>query len=231
MRLPLLLALAVLAAAPAAAAATGRELFLQGCANCHGMSGGGVPGRGPSLRGVGAASADFYLSTGRMPLERPDAEPQRARPQYSRARIDALVRYVASLGGGPAVPRPDLPRGSVSEGMRLFAASCSGCHQIQGRGGVVTGGFSPALQSASTKQIYEAVRIGPWVMPAFDSKQISDAQLASLATYVRSTRAPDNRGGWGISNTGPVPEGMVTWLLGAAALLAVARIIGKARER
>jgi ubiquinol-cytochrome c reductase cytochrome c subunit len=44
---------------------------------------------------------------------------------------------------------------------------------------------------------------------------------------VQSIRHPDNRGGWGIGNLGPVPEGMVTWFLAMAALLAVARLIGE----
>lgn len=228
MRLSLVLAAALLLAAPASAA-TGRQLFRQGCANCHGFDGEGVPQRGPSLRGTGGAAADFYLSTGRMPLTEPHAEPERARPQYSRRHIDALVAYVASLGGGPPVPTPDEAAGSIAQGMRIFTESCSGCHQIAGKGGVVTGGFSPSLQSASTRQIYEAVRIGPWEMPAYDRRQLSDAELASVAKYVRSTRHPDDRGGWGISNTGPVPEGMVTWLLGAASLLVVVRLIGKGR--
>ena len=217
-------------AAPAQGA-TGRELFREGCSSCHGLNGEGVPQRGPSLHGVGAAAADFYLSTGRMPLVTPGQEPERSRPEYSDAHIDALVAYVASLGGGPPVPSPDPAAGNVAEGQRIFTESCSGCHQIEARGGVVTGGFSPSLQSASTRQIYEAVRLGPWVMPAFDRAQLSDAQLASVAKYVRSTRHPDDRGGWGLSNTGPVPEGMVTWLLGAASLLVVARIIGKGRPR
>ena len=230
MRLALVLALGLVLAAPAQGA-TGRELFREGCSSCHGLNGDGVPQRGPSLHGVGAAAADFYLSTGRMPLVTPGQEPERSRPQYSDAHIDALVAYVASLGGGPPVPSPDPAAGSVAQGQRIFTESCSGCHQIEARGGVVTGGFSPSLQSASTRQIYEAVRLGPWVMPAFDRAQLSDAQLASVAKYVRSTRHPDDRGGWGISNTGPVPEGMVTWLLGAASLLVVARIIGKGRPR
>ena len=230
MRLVLVLVVGLALAAPAQGA-TGRELFREGCSSCHGLNGEGVPQRGPSLHGVGAAAADFYLSTGRMPLVTPGQEPERSRPQYSDAHIEALVAYVASLGGGPPVPRPDSAAGNVAEGQRIFTESCSGCHQIEARGGVVTGGFSPSLQSASTRQIYEAVRLGPWVMPAFDRAQLSDAQLASVAKYVRSTRHPDDRGGWGLSNTGPVPEGMVTWLLGAASLLVVARIIGKGRPR
>ena len=230
MRLVLVLIVGLVLAAPAQGA-TGRELFREGCSSCHGLNGEGVPQRGPSLHGVGAAAADFYLSTGRMPLVTPGQEPERSRPEYSDAHIDALVAYVASLGGGPPVPSPDPAAGNVAEGQRIFTESCSGCHQIEARGGVVTGGFSPSLQSASTRQIYEAVRLGPWVMPAFDRAQLSDAQLASVAKYVRSTRHPDDRGGWGLSNTGPVPEGMVTWLLGAASLLVVARIIGKGRPR
>ncbi len=230
MRVALLVALGLVLASPASAA-TGAELFREGCSSCHGPSGDGVPQRGPSLHGVGAAAADFYLSTGRMPLESPTQQPQRTRPQYSRAHIDAVVAYVASLGGGPPVPNPDESTGDVAEGMRVFTESCGGCHQVVARGGVVTGGFSPSLQEATTRQIYEAVRIGPWVMPAFDRGQLSDAQLASVAKYIRSTRDPDDRGGWGISHTGPVPEGMVTWLLGAASLLVVARIIGKGRTR
>jgi ubiquinol-cytochrome c reductase cytochrome c subunit len=36
-----------------------------------------------------------------------------------------------------------------------------------------------------------------------------------------------NEGGWGIGNIGPVPEGMVAWLLALATLLVVARLIGE----
>ena len=49
----------------------GRRLFLVGCAYCHGQNGEGTA-QGPDLRRVGAASADFQLSTGRMPNTAPD---------------------------------------------------------------------------------------------------------------------------------------------------------------
>ena len=51
-----------------------------------------------------------------MPLVTPGQEPERSRPQYSDAHIDALVAYVASLGGGPPVPRPDPAAGNVARG-------------------------------------------------------------------------------------------------------------------
>jgi len=46
---------------------------------------------------------------------------------------------------------------------------------------------------------------------------------------VLSTRHPPDRGGWGIGNIGPIPEGMVAWLLAGAALLIIARLLGERR--
>ena len=51
----------------------------------------GVEGRGPSLEHAGAASADFYLSSGRMPTDDPDRQTVRKPPKYTQEEIDALV--------------------------------------------------------------------------------------------------------------------------------------------
>ena len=51
--------------------------------------------------------------------------------------------------------------------------------------------------------------------------------MNSLARYIRSTQHPDDLGGWGIGRIGPIPEGMVAWLLAAAALLLIARLLGE----
>jgi ubiquinol-cytochrome c reductase cytochrome c subunit len=53
----------------------------------------------------------------------------------------------------------------------------------------------------------------------------------SIARYVQTTQHPDDAGGWGIGHIGPVPEGMVAWLLAGAALLIVARLIGEGRPK
>ena len=45
----------------------GQKLFAANCATCHGLSAAGTID-GPSLYGVGAASVDFQVGTGRMPL-------------------------------------------------------------------------------------------------------------------------------------------------------------------
>ena len=228
------LALALVLAAPASAGNSerGQSLFLEGCSSCHGLDGDGVEGRGPPLGRVGKAAVDFYLSTGRMPLDDPRDEPERAEPAYSRAEIDDLLAYLAEgARGGPVIPDVDSARGTLSTGFRVFTDNCAACHQVVARGGVVPPGFSPQLQDATAVQIAEAVRIGPWLMPAFDREQISDRELDSLVRYVLSTRHPESPGGWGLFHIGPVPEGMVAWLIGAAALLVVIRLLGKRAER
>jgi ubiquinol-cytochrome c reductase cytochrome c subunit len=213
------------AASPTLVAA-GHALFSQSCASCHGLHAQGIAGRGPSLHGVGALAADFYLETGRMPLAAPRQEPVRTRPAFPQPQIRALIAYVASFGG-PAIPTVNPGRGSLSQGQQLFALDCAGCHTIQARGGVVTGALVPALTPATPRQIAEAIRTGPYAMPPFGPGQLSNAQINSIARYVQSTDHPDDPGGWDIGRIGPITEGMAAWLLAIAALLIIARLLGE----
>ena len=249
-----LVALALPGAASAAApqpppgdlVARGYHLYGQYCIACHGANGRGVeppvpnsagaaPQRaqnqqkaaGPSLQGVGALAADFYLRTGYMPLREVGKQPRRNRVLFSEDQIRALVAYVASLGNGPPIPQPQPERGNLSEGMKLFTDHCAGCHQVAAEGGYVTGAVPPPLENSTAVQIAQAVRIGPYVMPRFSEKQISDRELDSIIRYVQYAKHPDDRGGWAIGHLGPVPEGLVTWFLAATALIAVCIVIGK----
>lgn len=219
----------------------GAQLYAGNCATCHGVTGGGISqpragaggvnGQGPSLRGVGALAADFYLRTGYMPLDSPHSEPedlqQGTRVLLSDKEIRSLVSYVASLGPGPAIPTPDPASGNVSMGQHLFTDHCSGCHQEMARGGFVTGARVPELQTVPATQIAEAVRIGPYLMPRFSKQQITDAQLNDIIKYIVSVRHPDDRGGWGIGNIGPIPEGLVTWWIAGPLLIAMCMLLAK----
>ncbi len=216
----------------------GEQLYAGNCSSCHGIDGrgirsprpgsGDVPGLGPSLRGVGELAADFYLRTGYMPLGNPYDQPTRREPlQFNDREIRALVNYVGSLGRGPAIPSPHPEQGDVAEGQRLFTEHCGGCHQVAAQGGFVTGARVPPLEDASTTEIAEAVRIGPYLMPRFPKRQISDSQLDSIIAYVQRTKHPPDRGGWGIGNVGPIPEGMVTWFLAAIVLVMTCVLIGE----
>ena len=76
-------------------------------------------------------------------------------------------------------------------------------------------------------EIAEAVRIGPYLMPRFSQKQISDSQLNSIIRYVLWTRHPSDRGGWGIGNLRPIPEGLVTWWIALPLLVVACVLLGK----
>jgi ubiquinol-cytochrome c reductase cytochrome c subunit len=201
-----------------------------GCASCHGLAAQGRLGYGPSLVGVGAQAADFYLSTGRMPLDAPDSPPVRKPPAYDRRRIADLVAYIGSLGG-PGVPALGGGPARANVGLRAFTSNCAGCHGVLARGGVVTGAVAPSLLSSTPQQIIEAMRIGPYLMPRYSKRQIDDPTARDIAAYVEAVKHPDDRGGWGIGHLGPVPEGMVAWFAGAAALLVVARLLGERTEQ
>jgi ubiquinol-cytochrome c reductase cytochrome c subunit len=225
----------------AASAALGAQLFAANCASCHGIGGGGISrsrpgagdirGAGPPLRGVGALAADFYLRTGYMPLSSVHDEPSNERVLLSDKEIRSLVAYVASLGRGPGIPNPDPSAGSLATGLKLFTEHCAGCHQIDAEGGFVTGARVPPLQDATATEIAEAVRVGPYLMPSFSRRQISDAELNSIVRYVLSTRHNDNRGGWRIGNIGPIPEGLVTWWIGIPLLIIACTLLGRRFHR
>jgi quinol---cytochrome-c reductase cytochrome c subunit len=217
--------------------ARGAELYAGNCSSCHGVDGRGITsprpgagdigGAGPDLRGVGAMAPDFYLRTGRMPINHPGEQPERNRPYFSDPEIRSLVRYVASLGKGPAIPDPHPGGANLSHGQQLFTDHCAGCHQIVGEGGYVTGARVPVLQHATPTQIAEAVRIGPFLMPSFSPRTISKRQLDDIVAYVQYAKHPDDRGGLGLGHIGPVPEGMVPWVVVTVILVGLCILLGE----
>jgi quinol---cytochrome-c reductase cytochrome c subunit len=207
----------------------GRQLFVEGCSSCHGLDARGVTNQGPSLYGAGAGAADFYLRTGRMPLDAPGKEPLRSPPRYPDSEIRALDAYVGSLGG-PSIPSVDPAKGSVARGRELFQSNCAGCHSTGAAGGVAPGALLPSLADATPTQVGEAVRTGPFVMPRFSRRQLDSRDVDDVARYVQLTQDPVDRGGWSIGHIGPVPEGLAAWAIGAVALLVIARLIGEGRR-
>src|SRR5690606_20823909 len=84
----------------------GRQLFLIGCASCHGLNAEGIitesgGNYGPSLIGVGAAAVDFQVGTGRMPMAQSGPQAPRKQPVYTAEETRQLAAYVASLAPGP----------------------------------------------------------------------------------------------------------------------------------
>src|SRR5690625_3798123 len=89
--------------------AEGKQLYASGCSSCHGLNGEGQVREdgtilGPTLIGVGEASVDFQVGTGRMPMAAPGAQAQRKPAAYTQDQIDAMAAYVGSLAPGPTIP-------------------------------------------------------------------------------------------------------------------------------
>jgi ubiquinol-cytochrome c reductase cytochrome c subunit len=210
---------------PGDTADRGRELYLQNCAWCHGQNGSGSQ-FGPSLVGVGAASADFQLSTGRMPLASEEADPERGPPAFGPEEISALVTYVASLDGGPPIPR--VQPGDPAAGRTPYLLNCASCHSASGTGGLLPGGRgAPPLYPATPTQIAEAIRVGPGLMPQFPEDALDPTEVDDIAAYVGTLGAEPNRGGASLDRIGPVAEGLVAWLVAIPVLLIIIRLLGK----
>lgn len=210
-------------------AAKGQELYTTGCSSCHGLDAEGTR-RGPSLRGAGAASVDFYLSTGRMPLKTSGArQAVRKPPAYDRQEIDAIVAYVTSLDDrGPAIPDINVGKADLVEGGTLFRSNCAACHGAAGIGGALAKGRkAPALRPANPVEIAEAIRIGPGFMPNFGPETFTDEQVENIAAYVEHLDHAEDPGGGSLGRVGPIPEGFVGWLVGLGLLLAAAYWIGE----
>ena len=204
------------------AIALGQDLYETSCITCHGVNLEGVTDRGPALIGVGEAAVYFQVSTGRMPMAQQNAQAPKKPAHFTRDETLALSAYIGQYGGPeiPEVTEDDLAEANLAEGGELFRLNCSSCHSFTGQGGALSSGkHAPALTGASPTEIYTAMLTGPQNMPIFGQNQLTDEEKKNIIAYVEMLNENHNAGGHPIGRTGPVPEGIVIWLTGLAALL------------
>ena len=226
-------------ASDAELAAEGRELFLVGCAFCHGQNGEGISDAregyqvGPSLVGVGAAAVDFQVGTGRMPLARPQVQATDKERVYTEDEVEALAAYVASLGPGPEIPdaedysieglSEEEREEAIARGGQIFLTNCTACHNFNGSGGAMpSGGYAPSLHETDPKYIYEALLTGPMNMPNFSNGNLSPEQKRDVIAYIETLRNEPEYGGFALGGFGPVTEGLFGWVIGIGILVAFA---------
>ena len=201
----------------------GEKLFAANCATCHGLSAQGSS-EGPSLIGVGAASVDFQVGTGRMPLQMQGPQAQKKPVQFTAEQTAALAAYVASLAPGPAIPSADLVKasGNASAGAELFRINCAMCHNVAGAGGALTEGkFAPAIENVSGQHIYEAMLTGPQNMPVFNDMNMTPEDKRDIITYLKYVENNPSPGGLALGSLGPVAEGLFIWIFGLGAIVAL----------
>ena len=226
---------AALAPSPAGAAEAGAndieagsELFQANCATCLGMNAEGTPDA-PSLIGVGAASVDFQVGTGRMPMQANGPQAMAKPPQFTDEQTAALAAYVASLAPGPGIPTADQldpAQGDVANGMQIFRTNCAMCHNAVGAGGALSEGkYAPALWDSSPKVIYEAMVTGPQAMPVFNDANLTPEEKRDVISYIVAQR-DGSPGGAELGSLGPVTEGLWAWVVGIGLLIACSVWIG-----
>ena len=226
----------LLAPKPAQAAAStaddvaeGKKLFLANCATCHGIQGLGALG-GPSLAGVGAASVDFQVGTGRMPPTGSIVQgPRKGDLKFTPQQIASLAAYVGTLGPGPAIPEEQFTKGGgdLANGNELFRVNCAMCHNFAGSGGALSRGMAaPNLRNVTGKHMYEAMVTGPQSMPVFTDQNLSPKDKNDIISYMHQLDREKNPGGMNLGTLGPVSEGMFAWIFGLGLMIAAAVWLG-----
>jgi ubiquinol-cytochrome c reductase cytochrome c subunit len=212
----------------------GRDLFLIGCASCHGENAEGIvtsddSNYGPSLIGVGAAAVDFQVGTGRMPMAQSAPQAPKKAPEYDEEETRQLAAYIASLGPGPAIPEDefleyeDATAEEISEGGEFFRTNCTACHNSVGAGGALPDGrYAPTLEGVTAKHIYEAMQTGPQQMPVFGDDVITPEDKRAVIAYIKAVQDQPNYGGLGGGGLGPVADGVWVWLVGIGGMVGFA---------
>ena len=225
-------------APPSRLATLGEQLFLQNCASCHGNEANGVPASGtsgayPNLVGLGPATIDFWVSSGRMPAANTRAVEAPRRPaRLTHHQALAIAAWIDTLSPSyPLVPLVNVKDANVSNGAALFALNCAACHMIEGDGDALANGtFAPSLRHIPATQVAEAIRTGPGNMPRFTGN-LSDYQVADIVKYVTTEiQHPQNTGGFGLGGLGPVAEGFVGLALGVGLLALIGFWVGERSE-
>ena len=204
----------------------GQTIFLKGCSSCHGLNAEGSA-VAPSLIGVGAASVDFQVGTGRMPMQDMSQQAMRKKPVYNEEQTAALAAYVSSLAPGPAsLTNEEITwerDGNTADGGELFRNNCAMCHNFAGQGGALTQGkYAPTLMGVEPKHIYEAMITGPQSMPVFSDKIITPQEKLSIIKWIKAAESEPNLGGASLGRVGPVTEGLLIWVFGLGLLIGIA---------
>jgi ubiquinol-cytochrome c reductase cytochrome c subunit len=215
-------------ALPKSYIAAGETLFEQNCSSCHEADAQGGTAA-PSLIGLGPATIDFWVSTGRMPAATPlKVQAQSGPVRFTTLKTHEIAAFVTSLSpAAPFIPTVHLKSANLATGASLFALNCAACHTITGMGDELAYGTNaPSLHKATATQVAEAIRTGPANMPRFTGN-LSDGQVRDIVAYVtEKIQHPSNPGGFGLGGIGPVAEGFVALLFGVGGFMLICFWIG-----
>ena len=212
--------------AMALTAEDGEQLYMANCATCHGVDAVGTE-YGPTLVGVGPASVNFQVMTGRMPMAFSGPQADQRAVQFTQEQSDAMGLYVQSLGAGPERPDAEWLDTSatgvnVAAGAEIFRVNCAMCHNAAAAGGALTEGkFAPHLQGIQADHIYEAMLTGPQNMPVFNDMNITPEEKRNVIAFLHYMDENPSVGGFDLGSLGPVSEGLFIWIFGLGGIVAM----------
>ncbi len=210
-------------------------IYANQCATCHGSDGQGrqIPGtdrEGPPLADTDEVTVpyvDLTLRVGRMPP--PENEPFDNRERHvvvSDEDREALVLYLAEqfdLQG----EIPEVGEGDPVRGREIYAANCAQCHGSTGAGGVAgAGAWTPPLVDRDPVTVAEAIRVGPFEMPAFAPEQIDDQGIDDIVAFLR-VLAEEHGTPLGLTELNPVFASGFAFLFALVVLLSALWIAGR----
>ncbi|HIY66293.1 MAG TPA: cytochrome c [Candidatus Agrococcus pullicola] len=207
-------------------AADGEALYMANCATCHGVDAVGTE-YGPTLVGVGPASVNFQIMTGRMPMAFQGPQADQREVMFTQEQSDAIGEYLQTFGPGPESPDEEWLDTSatgvdVANGAELFRINCAMCHNVAGAGGALTEGkFAPNLHNIDAAHIYEAMLTGPQNMPVFNDNNISPEEKRDVIAYLHYMDENPSAGGFSLGSLGPVSEGLFIWIFGLGSIVAL----------
>ena len=204
----------------------GKDLFDANCSSCHGLDAQGTS-QAPSLVGAGAAAVYFQMSTGRMPAKEVGAENGRGPVKFTEQQIYEIADYVASLGGGPAIPTAEQVSTDGSEHrsrvkpvpgqLRAVPRLCRRRRRAHLR--QVRTAADPVHADADLYGDADRARGDAGVLRR-RAQPVRPSATSSPTSPRR--RVEPNPGGFSLGRIGPVTEGLVIWLGGLGFLVLIA---------
>ena len=176
---------------------TGRTLFVDNCAACHGVDARGGPGF-PNLRAkswLWGGTPEAIAETIRVGINSTHGDTRVSQMLafgrdgiLDRKQVSDVVAYVRSLSGTAPVGQLDPAR--VAAGREVFAANCVACHGGAGKGNPEVG--APDLTDAAwiyggdTQSIFSTVHGGRQGHMPHWGERLSPIDMKILALYVHT---------------------------------------------
>jgi len=144
----------------------GMALYRIQCGDCHGLDASGY--RGPDLIAAmtGGATDERLFQTIRKGV--PGTEMPAAREDdTSDEDLLMIIAYLRKIG---TVAPPETAIGNADNGARLFAAQCTGCHRVAGRGGRIGPDLTRIGAARSRAALTREIRTpSEWIPPGYET--------------------------------------------------------------